>query len=35
MEYYKKMSENLIFQQDNCPNHLSAELRQTLSTMNK
>ena len=35
IEYYKSMGVDLIFQQDNSPSHASAEIRQTLSTMNK
>ena len=35
IEYYKTMGIDLIFQQDNCPSHVSAEIRQTLSTMHK
>jgi len=35
IEYYKSMGVDLIFQQDNSPSHVSAEIRQTLSTMNK
>ena len=35
IEYYKTLGVDLIFQQDNCPSHVSAEIKKTLSTMYK
>ena len=35
MDYYKSLGVDLIFQQDNCPSHVSAEIKQTLNKMYK
>ena len=35
IDYYKSLGVDLIFQQDNCPSHVSAEIKQTLSKMYK
>ena len=35
IEFYKSMGVDLIFQQDNCPSHVSAEIKQILKDMYK
>ena len=35
MDYYHELGVDLIFQQDNCPSHVSADIKQKLSKMRK